>query len=64
MKTKNLHQILYFKAPPHDIYEALMDSKKHSEFSGEKAVINKNIGGKFTTFNDWASGENVELVQD
>lgn len=64
MKTKTLHKTISFKATPHDVYEALMDSKKHTEFTEAKAVISRNIGGKFTAFDDWASGTNVELVQD
>jgi len=64
MKTKDLHQIIYFKATPHDVYDALMDSKKHTKFTEAKATISKNVGGKFTAFDDWASGENVELVKD
>lgn len=64
MKTKTLHQTISFNATPHDVYEALMDSKKHTEFTEAKAVISRNIGGKFTAFDDWASGTNVELVKD
>jgi len=64
MKTKTLHQTISLKATPHDIYEALMDSIKHTDFSEAKAVISRDIGGKFTTFDGWASGKNIELVQD
>jgi activator of HSP90 ATPase len=64
MKTKTLHQTISFNAAPHDVYEALMDSKKHTEFTEAKAVISRSIGGKFTAFDDWASGTNVELVKD
>lgn len=64
MKTKTLHQTISFNAAPHDVYEALMDSKKHTEFTEAKAVISRNVGGKFTAFDDWASGTNVELVKN
>jgi activator of HSP90 ATPase len=64
MRTKTLHQTISFNATTHDVYEALMDSKKHTEFTGAKAVISRNVGGKFTAFDDWASGTNVELVKD
>jgi activator of HSP90 ATPase len=64
MKTKTLHETIAFKAAPHKIYEALMDSKKHTDFTGATAVISREIGGKFSTFDGWASGENVELIQD
>jgi activator of HSP90 ATPase len=64
MKTKTLHQSYVFQAEPHDVYEALMDSKKHSEFTGAEATISRKIGGKFTTWDDYASGENVDLIVD
>ncbi|VVB59588.1 Activator of Hsp90 ATPase -like protein [uncultured archaeon] len=64
MKTKTLHQTIAFKATPHEVYEALMDSKKHTDFTEAKAVISRDIVGKFTAFDGWASGKNVELVKD
>ncbi len=64
MKTKTPHQTIAFKASPHEVYEALMDSKKHTDFTDSKAVMSRDIGGKFTVFDGWASGENVELVKD
>jgi len=64
MKTKTLHQTISFDASPHDIYEALMDTKKHSDFTGAEAKMTRKIGGKFTAWDEWASGENIELVPD
>jgi activator of HSP90 ATPase len=64
MKTKTLHQSVKLPASPHEVYEALMDSKKHSKFTGAEAKISPKIGGKFTAFDDWASGVNKELVPD
>jgi activator of HSP90 ATPase len=64
MKTKTLHQSVTLPASPHEVYEAFMDSKKHSEFTGAKAKINPKKGGKFSTFDDYATGENLELVPD
>ena len=39
MKTKTIQQTVRFKAAPQAVYELLMNSKKHSLLSGEKAVI-------------------------
>lgn len=61
---KNIKQTATFKASAHDVYEALMDSKKHSEFTGGKAVISRKVGGKFTAYDGYAEGKNVELVPD
>lgn len=61
---KKLIQIVTFKASPHEVYELLMDSKKHSAFTGDKAVISRRVGGKFKAFGDYATGKNIELVED
>ena len=41
-----------------------MDSEKHSELTESDAKISREIGGKFSAFDNWASGKNIELVQD
>jgi activator of HSP90 ATPase len=64
METKTIRQTVNLKASPHDVYEALMDSKKHAGFTGGKAAISREVGGKFSTFNGYAEGVNLELVTD
>jgi activator of HSP90 ATPase len=64
METKTIRQTVTFKASPHDVYEALMDSKKHAKFTGGKAIISRETGGKFSTFDGYAEGVNIELVPD
>ncbi len=64
METKNIRQSATFKASPHAVYEALMDSKKHAQFTGGKASISRKAGGKFTAFDGYAEGTNLELVPD
>ena len=63
MKTKPIRQVVFFKASPHEVYEMLMDSKKHSEFTGAKASISLKAGGKFSAYDGYIGGVNVELVQ-
>jgi hypothetical protein len=65
MKTKTIRQQVTFKdTTPHELYEWLMDSKKHSQFTGQKAVINRKVGGKFKAGDGWIEGMNLELIQD
>lgn len=64
MKTKNIKQTVTFKASPHEVYEALMDGKKHAKFSGAPANISRKVGGKFTAYGDYIDGINVELMKD
>jgi activator of HSP90 ATPase len=64
METKTIRQTVTFKAAPHDVYEALMDAKKHAKFTGGKASVSRETGGKFSTFDGYAEGVNLELVPD
>jgi activator of HSP90 ATPase len=61
---KAIRQTITFEASPHEIYEMLMDSKKHSDFTGSTAKISREVGGKFTVWGGDISGENMELVKD
>jgi len=64
MKTKSIRQTATFKTSPHNVYEALMDAKLHARFTGGKANINRKVGGKFSVFDGYAEGVNLELVPD
>ena len=64
MKTQNIQQSVTIKATPRGVYETLMDSRKHSKFTGEKASISRKVGGKFSIFDGGLTGVNLELVQD
>jgi uncharacterized protein YndB with AHSA1/START domain len=61
---KTIKQTIIFKASPHDVFEALMDSKKHSEFTGDKAVISRKVGGKYRAYGDYITGKNLEIIKD
>ena len=63
-KTKTIKQSVLIKSAPHDVYEAYMDSKKHSKFTQSKAKISREIGGKFTVFEGDLEGKNLELITD
>ena len=64
MENETIRQTATFKATPHEMYEALMDAAKHTKFTGSKAMISRVIGGKFTTFDGYSEGSNLELVPD
>ena len=59
-----IQQTVIFKVPPHEVYEALMDSKKHAAFSGGKASISRAVGGKFSAYDNYIAGKKIELVPD
>ena len=61
MRTRTIRQSVTFKASPREVYEVLMDSRKHSKFTGDKAIISRRVGGKFTV-GEYIQGVNLELV--
>lgn len=64
VSNKTIRQLVSFKASPHEVYEALMDSRKHSIFSGSVAKIGKKVGEPFSAFDGYAYGKNVSLEPD
>ena len=61
MRTRTLQQTITFKASPHQVYNMLMNSKKHQSLSGEPAKISRKVGGKFTAWGSHISGINLVL---
>jgi len=62
--SKPIHQTLAFNSSPHEVYEVLMDSKKHSTFTGGKATISRKVGGTISAYDGYIAGKNIELVPD
>jgi activator of HSP90 ATPase len=42
----------------------LMDSKRHTAFTGSEARISRKVGGKFIAYDGSLEGTNLELVPD
>lgn len=63
MKTKSIKQTVTFNASPGLIYNLLMDEKKHTVFTGSKATIDSKPNGKFTVFDGYCNGYNIELIK-
>jgi activator of HSP90 ATPase len=62
LKSITIHQEIDFAASPQRIYEALLDTKQFTAFSGRPAEINREVGGAFSVFNGHIIGRNLELV--
>ena len=63
-RLKSIHQTTQFRTAPHEVYEALMDSRQHGKFTGGKARISRKEGGKFSVYDGYAFGVNLKLVPD
>ena len=61
MRISTIRQKILIPASPEEVYEAFMDAKKHSVFTGSKATCDPKVGGKFTAWDDYISGKNLEL---
>ena len=54
---------IQFNASPHEVYELILDEKKHQEFSKVNVKIQRKIGGKCNWYNSMF-GEIIKLEQD
>ena len=61
IKTTSITQKKLLPALPEAVYDALLDPKKHSKFTGSKATGNAKVGAKFTAWDGYISGRNIEL---
>jgi activator of HSP90 ATPase len=50
-----------FPVAPVILYKAWLTSNEHTKFTGSAAKISPKIGGKFTAWDGYISGETIEL---
>jgi len=48
-------------ASPDEVYEAWLDSKRHSKMTGAKAKVNSKVGESFVAWDGYISGKNLKL---
>jgi activator of HSP90 ATPase len=48
-------------AKPIEIYRAFLNASTHSAFTSSKATGSGRVGGKFTAWDDYITGRNLEL---
>jgi activator of HSP90 ATPase len=61
MNATTIRQKALIPAPADEVYDALMNAKKHSAFTGSKATCDPVVGGEFTAWDGYISGKNLEL---
>jgi activator of HSP90 ATPase len=62
--SKTIRQSVTFKATPHEVYEMLMDSRKHAAFTEAAASISRKVGGRISAWDGYITGTNLELDSD
>jgi activator of HSP90 ATPase len=63
LKTKKIRQTVTFDTTPKKVYDLIMDEKKHSAFTRTTVTMNKDINGKFSAFEGYCTGFNIELKE-
>ncbi len=63
MKTKSIKQTVTFDTTPGEIYDLIMDQKKHAAFTGSKVTMSTKVNGKFNVFDGYCHGYNIELIK-
>ena len=62
--SRIIRQTVTLSASPHQVYEALMDSRQHSRLTGEPARISRKVGGEISAYGGYITGRNVALTAD
>lgn len=61
---KTIRQTITFSVSPHEVYESLMKSKLHAQFTGSAARISTKVGSHFSAYDGYIEGTNLELIPD
>ena len=61
-ETRMIKERVTFGASPDEVYEMLMDSKKHSAFTGSSAKISRKAGGGISAYDGYITGKNLKLI--
>ncbi len=62
METVTIRQEIDIEASPEKVYEALMNTEHHSNFTGAEAHISDKEGGIFSAYDGYLLGENIKLI--
>jgi activator of HSP90 ATPase len=58
---KIIRHMVFLRTTPKTVYNALMNEKKHSQFTGERAKIRAKAGAPFSCYDGYITGITLEL---
>ena len=61
LNTTTITQKVTISAHPKEVFNAILNPKKHSEFTGSKATGKEVVGAKFTAWDGYITGRNIEI---
>lgn len=62
LRTKVIKQKVTIPGSPSEVYDAFLDARKHSEFTGSNATCDPKVGGKISGWDGYITGKNLKLV--
>ena len=62
--TETVHASGIIPASPANIYAAWLDGEHHTAMTGGAATCEPGVGGRFTAWDGYIEGKNLELAQD
>ncbi len=57
-----IHQSIFFDAPPSEVYRMLTDAEILSDFTGSPATMEVVVGGTFELFDGYCTGTTLQCV--
>ncbi len=60
--TPPIQQSIVLKAPPEELFDTFLDSRKHSAATGMPAKASRRVGAGFTAFGGALRGRNLLVV--
>ena len=64
INTTSLSQKIIISASPKEVFNAILNPKIHSEFTESKVTGKATIGGKFTAWDGYITGKNIEIEKN
>jgi len=61
MPTESIEVSARFPVTPDRLYAAWLDSQEHTRFTGDTARVDPLVGGRFTAWSGWITGETLVL---
>jgi activator of HSP90 ATPase len=61
LATRTIKQAVTIRATPVEVYDAMVNAKKHAAFTGVAATSSNKVGGKFTAWDGYIAGKYLKL---
>jgi uncharacterized protein YndB with AHSA1/START domain len=61
LRFGTIRQSVFLRATPQEVYDSLIDPKRHAEFTNQAATGDGKEGSAFTAGDGYISGKNIEL---